>query len=82
MMLACGYSLSHDHQGFRPFGPHHREAAWPVEPAEASIKVHCDHQRVPSGAFVTASTAVMEVVNLHQVLLLGSVEMGQAAYMG
>ena len=32
-MLAYGYSLLYDHQGFRPFTPDHREAAGPVGPA-------------------------------------------------
>ena len=81
-MLAYGHSLSYDYQGFRPFSPVHREAAGPVGPTAARVKVHCDLQTVPSCALVTASTAVMEVSYLSQVLLLRSVEMGQAAYMG
>ena len=39
-MLAYGHSLSHDHQGFRPFSPDHREAAGPVGPAVARVQVH------------------------------------------
>ena len=56
VMLAYGHSLSHDHQGFRPFSPDHREAAGPVGPAVARVQVHCDHQTVPSRALTTAST--------------------------
>ena len=37
VMLAYGHSLSLDHQGFRPFSPDHREAAWPVGPAVAGV---------------------------------------------
>ena len=48
VMLAYSHSLSYDHQGFKPFGPDHREAAGPVGPAVASLQVHCDHQTVPS----------------------------------
>ena len=59
VMLAYGYSLSYDHQGFRPFSPDHREAAGPVGPALASAEVYCDLQTVPSCALATASTAVM-----------------------
>ena len=81
-MLACGYSLSHDHQGLRPFSPDHREAAGPVGPAVASAQIHCKLQTVDSCALATASAAVTEVSNLSKVLLLGNVEVGQAAYMG
>ena len=63
MMLAYSHSLSYDHQGFRPFGPGHREAAGPVGPAVASAQVHCKLQTVASCALATASTAVMEVSN-------------------
>ena len=59
VMLACGHSLSHDHQGFRPFSPDHREAAGPVGPAVTRIKIHCDLQTVPSCALATASMTVM-----------------------
>ena len=76
MMLAYGYSLSHGHQGFRPFNDHHGEAAGPVGPAVASVKVHCKLQTVASCALATASTAVMEVSNFSKVLLLGNVEVG------
>ena len=48
VMLAYSHSLSHDHQGFRPTTPDHREAAGPVRPAATSVQVHCDHQTVPS----------------------------------
>ena len=81
-MLACGRSLSHDHQGFKPFDPVQREAAGPVRPAVARVQVHCDHQIVPSRALTTASTAVMEVMIYSYMLLLRSVEVGRAAYMG
>ena len=81
-MLAYSHSLSYDHQGFRPFGPDHGEAAGPVGPAVASAQVHCKLQTVDSCALATASAAVMEVSNLSKVLLLGNVEVGQAAYMG
>ena len=81
-MLAYSHSLSHDHQGFRPFSPDHREAAGPVGPAVARVEVHCKLQTVASCALATASTAVMEVSNFSKVLLLGNVEVGQAAYMG
>ena len=82
MMLACGHSLSYNHQGFRPFSPDHREAAGPAGPAVARVEVHCNVQTVPSCALATASTAVMEVSDFSKVLLLGNVEVGQAAYMG
>ena len=82
MMLAYGYSLLYDHQGFRPFTPDHREAAGPVGPAVASAQVHCKLQTVDSCALATASAAVMEKSNLSKVLRLGNVEVGQAAYMG
>ena len=82
MMLAYGHSLSHGHQGFRPFSTDHREAAGPVGPAVAGVQVHCKLQTVTSCALVTASTAVMEVIKLSEVLLLRSVEVGRAAYMG
>ena len=81
-MLAYGYSLSHGHQGFGPFNPHHREAAGPVGPAVASVQVHCKLQTVALCALATSSTAVMEVSNFSKVLLLMNVELGQAAYMG
>ena len=55
VMLAYGCRLSHDHQGFRPFSPDHREAAGPVGPAVARVKVHSDLQIVPSCALATAS---------------------------
>ena len=54
VMLAYSHSLSLDHQGFRPFSPDHREAAGPVGPAAARVKVHCDLQTVPSCALATA----------------------------
>ena len=82
MMLAYDYSLSHGHQGFRPFSPDHREAAEPVGQAVAGVHVHCDLQTAPSCALATASTAVMEVSKLSIVRLLGNVEVGQATYMG
>ena len=82
VMLACGHSLSHDHQGFRPFSPDHEEAAGPVGPAVARVQVHCDHQTVPSRALMAASTAVMEEMICTSMLLLRSVEVGRAAYMG
>ena len=82
VMLAYGYSLSHDHQGFRPFSPDHREAAGPVGPAVASAQVHCKLQTVASCALATASKAVMEVSNFSKVLLLWNVAVAQAAYMG
>ena len=82
MMLVYSHSLSYDHQGFRPFSPGHGEAAGPVGPAVVRVKVHCDHQTVPPCALTTASTAVVEVVDYSMMLLLGSVEVGQAAYMG
>ena len=82
MMLAYGHSLSHGHQGFRPFSPDHREAAGPVGPAVARVEVHCKLQTVTSCVLATASTAVMEVSNLSKVLLLWNVAMSQAAYMG
>ena len=59
VMLAYGCRLSHDHQDFRSFITDHREAAGPVGPAVARVKVHCDLQTVPSCALATASTAVM-----------------------
>ena len=59
MMLAYGHTLSHDHQGFRPFSPDHREAAGPVGPAVARVQVYCKLQTVPPCALATASTAVM-----------------------
>ena len=82
VMLAYSHSLSYDHQGFRPFAPDHREAAGPVGPAVARVQVHCKLQTMPPCALATASTAVMEVSNFSKVLLLGNVEVGQAAYMG
>ena len=82
MVLAYSHSLSYDHQGFRPFGPDHREAAGPVGPAVARVQVHCKLQTVTACALATASTAVMEVVDFGTVLLLRNVEVGQAAYMG
>ena len=85
MMLAYDHSLSYDHQGFRPFSPGHREAAGPVGPAVASAQVNCKLQ-CSNSSFMrsrdTASTAVMEVSKFSKVLLLGNVEVGQAAYMG
>ena len=81
-MLAYGCRLSHDHQGFRPFSPDHREVAGPVVPAVARAEVHCKLQTVPSCALATASTAVIGLVDFGTVLLLGIVEVGQAAYMG
>ena len=48
VMLAYSHSLSHDHQGFRPFSPDHREAAGPVGPAAARVEVHLNHRTVPS----------------------------------
>ena len=81
-MLAYGHSLSLDHQGFRPFSPDHREAAGPVGPAVARVEVYCKLQTVTSSAFATASTAVIGLVDFGTVLLLGIVEVGQAAYMG
>ena len=63
MMLAYDHSLSLDHQGFRPFIADHREAAGPVGPAVARVKVHCKLQTVTSCALATASMAVMEVMN-------------------
>ena len=63
MMLAYGHILSHGHQGFRPFSNDHREAAGPVGPAVARIKVYCKLQTVTSCALATASMAVMEVMN-------------------
>ena len=65
MMLAYGHGLSLDHQGFRPFSPDHREAAGPVGPAVARVEVHCKLQTVTSCALATASTAVMEVMNIY-----------------
>ncbi len=83
MMLAYDYSLSHHgHHGFRPFSPDHREAAGPVGPAAVRVKVHCKLQTVTSCALATASTAVIGLVDFGTVLLLGIVEVGQAAYMG
>ena len=81
-MLAYGYSLSHDHQGLRPFRPDHREAAGPVGPAVASAQVHCKLQTVASCALAAASTAAMEVSKLSIVRLLWNVAVAQAAYMG
>ena len=37
VMLAYGHSLSHGHQGFRPFSPDHGEAAGPVGPAVGRV---------------------------------------------
>ena len=82
VMLAYSHSLSYDHQGFRPFGPDHREAAGPVGPAGASAQVHCKLQAVASCALATASKAVMEVSNFSKALLLWNVAVVQAAYMG
>ena len=82
VMLAYGHSLSYGHQGFRPFSPDHREAAGPVGPAVARVQVHCNLQTVTSCALATASTAVIGLVDFGTVLLLGIVEVGQAAYMG
>ena len=48
VMLAYDHTLSYGDQGFRPFTPDHREAAQPLGAAVASVKVHCDHQTVPS----------------------------------
>ena len=48
VMLAYDYSLSHGHQGFRPFTPDHREVAQPVGAAVARVEVLCDHQTVPT----------------------------------
>jgi hypothetical protein len=62
VMLAYGYSLSLDHQGFRPFSTDHREAAGPVGPAGSRVEVHCKVQTVTSCALATTSTVVMEVV--------------------
>ena len=81
-MLAYSHSLSYGHQGFMPFSPDHREAAGPVGPAVAGVQVHCKLQTVPSCALATASTALMEVMIYTYMLLLRSVEVGQAAYMG
>ena len=82
MMLHVDYSLSHGHYGTMSCSSDHREAAGPVGPAVASAQVHCKFQTVASCTLATASTAVMEVSNLSKVLLLGNVEVGQAAYMG
>ena len=82
MMLAYGHSLSYDHQGFMPFSPDHREAAGPVGPAVSRVQVHCNLQTVTSCDLATASTAVIGLVDFGTVLLLGIVEVGQAAYMG
>ena len=82
VMLSYGHSLSYDHQGFRPFSPDHREAAGPVGPAVSRVQVHCNLQTVTSCALATASTAVIGLVDFGTVLLLGIVEVGQAAYMG
>ena len=76
------YSLSHGHHGTRPCSPDHGEAAGPVGPAVARVQVHRKLQTVTSYALATASTAVMEVSDFSKVLLLGNVEVGQAAYMG
>ena len=65
VMLACSHSLSYDHQGFRPYGTHHIEAAGPMGPAVACIQVHCKLQTVTSCALATASMAVMEVMNIY-----------------
>ena len=81
-MLAYSLRLSYDHQGFRPFSRDYRKAAGTVGPAVARVQVHCDHQTVPSRALTTASTAVMEVMIYTYMLLLRSVEVGRAAYMG
>ena len=82
VMLAYGYSLSHGHQGFRPFSPDHGEAAGPVGPAVPRVQVHCKLQTVTSCPLATASKAVMEVSNFSKVLLLWNVAVAQAAYMG
>ena len=81
-MLVYGHSLSHDHQGFRPFSHDRREVAGPVGPAVARVQIHCGYQTVPSRALATASTALMEVMTYTYMLYLRSVEVGQAAYMG
>ena len=62
-MLAYGLSLSHGHQGFRPFSPGHGEAAEPVGPAVARVEGHSKLQTVPTCALETASTAVIQVMN-------------------
>ena len=41
VMLAYDYSLSHGHQGFRPFTTDHREAAQPMGAAVAGVEVLC-----------------------------------------
>ena len=85
MMLAYGQSLSHDHQGVRPFSPDHREAAGSVGPAVTRVQVYCmtikqclDVHSRPH----PRSTALMEVMTYTYMLYLRSVEVGQAAYMG
>ena len=88
MMLAYSHSLAYDHQGIRPFTTDHREAAVPVEPAEDRVHVHSKLQTVPSCALATASTVVLgrswggQLYSRSEVLLLRTVEVGQAAYMG
>ena len=48
----------------------------------AAFQVHYNHQTVPSCALATASTVVMQVNDFSVVLLLGNLEVGQAAYVG
>ena len=48
VVLSYGYSLSHGHQGFKPFTADHREAAQPMGAAVAGVEVLCEHQTVPT----------------------------------
>ena len=87
VVLAYRHRLPHGHQSFRTFSPDNKEAAEPVGPEGASLLVHCDHQTVPPCALGLATAfggqmSVMEVSDFSIVLLLGNVEVAQAAYMG
>ena len=82
MTLAYVYTLSCGQQGFRPFGPHHREAAGQVGSPAASSHVPSDHQTALSRALATAPIAVKAVVDSCHVLLLGNMEGGQTTYTG